>query len=223
MQHTTHPQSGSDEQEATELRETLLKWEPTTPSDYLKGARWSLETVTHLTEYEDEKANRILTAMTFLSALVGVVYAVVIDKCPASLISKLSDSGHRISAWTVTTVYVLFALYFVIVALGAVLVILAIKPTFRIPKTWGGAPGSLLFYAKIAKASGKEWASAFTERPKIEVDRQYLKDSIYETYLISQKIRLITPSTKLVTLFNVQRIGHGVHESSSSPTWVWPV
>jgi DNA-binding response OmpR family regulator len=35
--------------------------------------------------------------------------------------------------------------------------------------------------------------------------------------------RLITPSTKLVTLFNGRRIGHGVRESSSSPTWVWPV
>ena len=33
----------------------------------------------------------------------------------------------------------------------------------------------------------------------------------------------ITPSTKLVTLFNGLRIGRGVRESSSSPIWAWPV
>jgi hypothetical protein len=34
---------------------------------------------------------------------------------------------------------------------------------------------------------------------------------------------LITPSTKLMTLFRWQHIGRGVHENSSLPTWVWPV
>jgi hypothetical protein len=67
----SNPKEGSDEHQ---LREALSKWTPEKPGEYLERARWSLETVTHLTEYEDEKANRILTAMTFLSALVGVVY-----------------------------------------------------------------------------------------------------------------------------------------------------
>ena len=31
----------------------------------------------------------------------------------------------------------------------------------------------------------------------------------------------ITPSTKLVTLFNWRHIGRGVRKNSSSPTWVW--
>jgi hypothetical protein len=33
---------------------------------------------------------------------------------------------------------------------------------------------------------------------------------------------VITPSTKLVTLFNWRHIGHGVHKNSSSPPWAWP-
>jgi hypothetical protein len=184
------PKLASDEQQAADLQEDLSKWVPATPREYLEGARWSLETVTHLTEYEDEKANRILTAMTFLSALVGVIFAVVIEKCPASQISQLTERGYRLSAVAVTGVYVLFLLYFLILAIGAVLVMLAIKPSFRVPKTWGGAPGSLLFYAMIVKASGKEWATAYTGRSGVEVDRQYLKDAIFETYLIAQKIRI---------------------------------
>ena len=34
---------------------------------------------------------------------------------------------------------------------------------------------------------------------------------------------IITPSTKLVTLFNWRRIGRGVRKSSSSPPWALPV
>jgi hypothetical protein len=34
---------------------------------------------------------------------------------------------------------------------------------------------------------------------------------------------VITPSTKLVTLFNWRRIGRGVRKSSSSPPWASPV
>jgi len=34
---------------------------------------------------------------------------------------------------------------------------------------------------------------------------------------------VITPGTKLVTLFNWRRIGRGVRKSSSSPPWVLPV
>jgi hypothetical protein len=33
---------------------------------------------------------------------------------------------------------------------------------------------------------------------------------------------LITPSTKLMTLFNWRRIGRGVRKNSSSPPWVSP-
>jgi hypothetical protein len=33
----------------------------------------------------------------------------------------------------------------------------------------------------------------------------------------------ITPSTKLMTLFNWRRIGRGVRKNSSSPPWVLPV
>jgi signal-transduction protein with cAMP-binding, CBS, and nucleotidyltransferase domain len=33
---------------------------------------------------------------------------------------------------------------------------------------------------------------------------------------------VITPSTKLVTLFNWRHIGRGVHKNSSSPPWASP-
>lgn len=190
MDTASAPGPVSDEQEAKELLEALSKWQPTTPSEYLNGARWSLDTVTRLTEYEDEKANRILTAMAFLSALVGVVFAAVVQKCPASYVSQLLARGYCFSAFALSIVYVLFPLYFMILAIGATLTVLAVKPTFRIPKNWSGVPGSMLFYEKIVSARGKDWANAFSERSSVELDRQYLKNAIFETYLIAQKIRI---------------------------------
>src|SRR5260370_14289539 len=190
MSATRNENRNSDEHQAREVLEVLSKWQPATPGEYLPGARWSLETVTHLTEYEDEKANRILTAMAFLSALVGVVFAAVVQKCPASYVSQLGARGYCFSALALFAVYVLFPLYFLILAVGATMTVLAVRPSFRIPKTWDGAPASLLFYAKIVGATGKEWASAFAQRSSVEVDRQYLKDAVFESYLIAQKIRI---------------------------------
>jgi hypothetical protein len=190
MTDTPDQNPSSDEQQAKDVLEVLSKWQPTTPNEYLPGAQWSLATVTHLTEYEDEKANRILTAMAFLSALVGVVFAAVVQKCPMSFVSQLGARGYRFSALALFAVYVLFPVYFLILAVGATLTIFAVRPRFRIPKTWSGTPGSLLFFAKIVSASGKEWASAFAQRSGVEVDQQYLKDAIFETYLIAQKIRI---------------------------------
>jgi Family of unknown function (DUF5706) len=190
MTETADQNPSSDEQQAQDVLEALSKWQPTTPNEYLPGAQWSLKTVTHLTEYEDEKANRILTAMAFLSALVGVVFAAVVQKCPMSYVSLLGARGYCFSSLALFAVYVLFPLYFLILAVGATLTVFAVRPRFRIPKTWAGTPGSLLFYAKIVSASGKEWANAFAQRSGVEVDRQYLKDAIFETYLIAQKIRI---------------------------------
>ncbi len=36
------------------------------------------------------------------------------------------------------------------------------------------------------------------------------------------RLAIITPSTKLMTLFNWRHIGHGVRKNSSSPPWAWP-
>ena len=50
----------------------LESWKPAAGDldHLLASSSRSLEEVTHLTEYQDDKANRILTAMAFLSAFV---------------------------------------------------------------------------------------------------------------------------------------------------------
>ena len=192
-------QAKKNDQQTADMRQVLGAWNPTSPEDYLEGVRWSLETVTHLTEYQDEKANKILTAMAFLSALVGVVFAAVIDKCPYSLVSHLRASGYQCSAIGLIVIYGLFVLYFVLLGIGAALVVWAVKPRFNIPSTWHADknPASLLFYEKIAEVSGKQWASAFAQHSANEVQQEYLKNAIYETYLIAGKIatklRLLQP------------------------------
>jgi hypothetical protein len=42
------------------------------------------------------------------------------------------------------------------------------------------------------------------------------------TRLVTAVVAVITPGTKLVTLFNWRHIGHGVHKNSSSPPWASP-
>src|SRR5208282_301126 len=75
------PSPKTDEKQfAKEIAAALVDWQPTEKSAAL--ARWSLETLTHLTEYEDEKANRIFTAVAFLSALVGALFAVSVTTFP---------------------------------------------------------------------------------------------------------------------------------------------
>ena len=54
----------------------LESWSPAAGDlDHLSvSTSRSLEAVTHLTEYQDDKANRILTAMAFLSAFGSVSF-----------------------------------------------------------------------------------------------------------------------------------------------------
>lgn len=193
------------DEEVVELGRELSTWNPADVKSVLPLARWSLETVTHLTEYEDEKANRILTAIAFLSALVGVVFAAIVQRYPFSAISKLGGSGEQFAPRLLLTVYCLFGVYFVLLALGTALTLWAVRPRFRIPAIWKSpkpTPASMLFFEEILKVSGRNWASAFTTTSPEKLELEYTKNSILETYLIAQKIpKKLQPLTKAGWLF----------------------
>jgi hypothetical protein len=104
--------------------EHLKNWTPT--SDDVEAlsplAKESLDRVIALTEYEDGKAGRIITAIALLSAAAGAVYAGMLREvvsASAPLDRIVFNCG--------------FFLYAVVDVIGVFLVLSAIYPWFNIP------------------------------------------------------------------------------------------
>lgn len=164
---------------------------------FLDLSKRSLDEVTRLTGYEDEKANRILTAMAFLSALDGVLFASFVDKYHALLWS---------SSWLVSLVYGFFFLYILLLSLGAICVVYAVQPRFNVPSDWGkgsGPLGSFLFFKQIIQVTPKTWTQAFSGQTGADLKNEYVKNAIFETYLIAEKVRdkleYLEPGVNLLT------------------------
>src|SRR5947209_5368287 len=107
-----------DDQQVADIAAQLVALGSTAIDEILPLAKWSLESVTHLTEYEDEKANRILTAIAFLSALVGVVFAAIVQRYPFSSVADAKSLSLHPHALLVI-LYCLFGIYFLLLTIGA--------------------------------------------------------------------------------------------------------
>lgn len=121
------------------------------PSDALdrvhEGAKASLAEVKALTEYEDAKASRLLTIAAFLSAVVGAVFTRFATEYPWPGFG-IFEIDHL--SVLVTTTYIAFFAYVLLVTVSVLIILSAVKPRFNIPKTWAGSnadrPPSTLFY-----------------------------------------------------------------------------
>jgi hypothetical protein len=180
---------------AKEIFDVLKNWVKPSDLDKFKDLTGkSLDTVTHLTEYEDEKANRILTAMAFISAFAGVLFAAVVGRYSTSYLQQLWKASH----WRfilLTSGYALFCLYALAVSVGVFWSLYGMKVRFNVPKGWkaaGSRPNSFLFFEKIIEVSPADWARAFTGTTTATTAEdlvfEYVKNNILETYLIAQKI-----------------------------------
>ena len=148
---------------AIQMALSLKDWSiaPGDLSEMYAATQRSLDTVTHLTEYEDDKANRILTAMAFLSAFAAVIFAVVPSRYPLSFPFMLFRTGSRWEACLLIASYVGFVFYAVALIIGVAFVLRGMSPRFNIPDGWrpdgnsadGKKPVSRLFFAKIAEVS----------------------------------------------------------------------
>src|SRR5262249_47944123 len=145
--------------------DVLKSWTPSDDqelSTLLELSKRSLDEVTRLTEYEDGKANRILAAMAFLSALAGVLFARFVEKYHVLFLN-----GPWTNSLPLMGVYILFFLYILCLVRGVILVIYAVKPRFNVPADWvkgTGKPGSFLFFQQIINVKPAEWAKAFSNR-----------------------------------------------------------
>jgi hypothetical protein len=171
-----------------------------------EGAAASLAEVKALTEYEDGKASRLLTIVAFLSAVAGVVFTKFATEYPWPDLAMF-ETDH-LSA-LVTTTYIAFFAYVLLVTISVLIIFSAVKPRFNIPKTWAGAtadkPSSTLFYKGILDVTAPTWGDTFinlgTDKGA-DLKAYYTKCYITESYLVAEKVadklRLLSPGVGLL-------------------------
>lgn len=172
--------------------------------DALKLARESLNEVTKHTDYQDGKATRLLTILTFMSAFSGLLFNRLADGYPLSAVDWNGAKQIIISGLIIAS-YGLFAAFALLATFGALVTFHAIRSRFRYPtKTRAEEPGSLVFWMPISWTEPKNWAHAFIDTdckitPDIKV--KYLRNYIVETYLVAvkvaDKVRVLEPAQRL--------------------------
>jgi len=171
--------------------------------DALKLARESLNEVTKHTDYQDGKATRLLTIVTFMSAFSSLLFNRLADGYPLSMVEteRIGRSALIVAS------YGLFAAFALLATFGALVTFHAIRSRFRYPtRTRAEAPGSLVFWMPISWTEPKNWGQAYIDPDadcKIapDIKLKYLRNYIVETYLVgvkvADKVRMLEPAQRL--------------------------
>ncbi|MGW9946523.1 hypothetical protein J2W92_001860 [Rhizobium leguminosarum] len=175
--------------------------------DALKVARESLDEVTAQTDYQDGKATRLLTILTFMSAFSGLAFNRLADGYPLSIISW-ADIWSSFNSGLVVVSYLLFAGFALLATSGALVTFHAIRARFRYPRAAAKdrPPASMLFWMGISRTQPNRWAKAFIDpadpkkvAPELRIE--YLRNYIVETYLIAakvaDKVRFLEPAQRI--------------------------
>ncbi len=187
------------------------------PSDYMKTAlehgRESLDEVKSLTEYQDQKATRLLVVTSFLSALSGVLFARFAQEYPV----PDSLTNWNLQTLLVAASYFTFFLFVLSAVSGALVIFHATRTRFKFPQPDPTeperelkAPKSHLFFPAIIAVRPSAWAESFvgqrgtsndtTHQPNLSVN--YLRNYIGESYLVAakaaDKIRYLEPAQDIL-------------------------
>jgi hypothetical protein len=180
------------------------------PSDNdLTRARESLDEVKALTEYEDQKATRILTIVTIFGALAGLIFSRLAELYP---LHPIIDQ-HGLLSFRFLLVFVTYTLFlfFVLFTIAGALVIFHATSirfkTFTVPGTAGAGlnpPRSFLFFSEIIQVTPQSWAHSFfseaarsfltkgaaegTREIRKDLALEYFRNYILESYLVAAKL-----------------------------------
>lgn len=158
-------------------------------------AKASFEEAKKQTEYQDDKASRLLTVTSFVGALSGVMLASFLDRYPLDKVPPLT-SGHGLALAAGYFVFLLFTLF---ALFGGVVTFHATRTRFKYSKkpqaTDPDKPAkSMLFYQEIIAVSPQGWANSFVTvdqagTPALRDDLQeaYFRNYVMEAYLIAAK------------------------------------
>jgi hypothetical protein len=176
----------------------------------LKLARESLDEVTAQTDYQDGKATRLLTIVTFMSAFSGLAFNRLADGYPVSTITW-TEHWPSMNSVLVLLSYALFAAFALLATAGALVTFHAIRTRFRYPREAAKykKPSSMLFWMGISRTQPERWGKAFinpNDPKEISADlkAEYIKNYIAETYLIAakvaDKVRFLEPAQRIQSL-----------------------
>ncbi|MGE4306951.1 MAG: hypothetical protein AB7E24_23310 [Novosphingobium sp.] len=158
-------------------------------------AKSSLEEAKKQTEYQDDKASRLLTVTSFVGALSGVLLASFLDRYPLDKVPPLtSEQGLTLAAG-----YFAFLLFTLFALFGGVVTFHATRTRFKYSKkpqaTDPDKPAkSMLFYQEIIAVSPQGWADSFvtvdqagTPALRDGLQEAYFRNYVMEAYLIAAK------------------------------------
>jgi predicted component of type VI protein secretion system len=185
------------------MERASARWPTLDDNDALKGAidlaKDSLAEVKGQTEYQDEKATRLLTVTTFLSALSGVLFSRFEDAYPVDTITRQPLVGALFLGCS----YGAFAAFVIASLSGALVSFHATRTRFKYPpyqttEDQENDPESLLFYGGLIRSRPSAWIKGWVtaradgdpgDRPALRDDLQqrYLRHLVSETYLVAAK------------------------------------
>ena len=181
----------------------------------ISQASVTLKEVKDLTEYQDQKSSRLLTIITFLSALGGALFTRFASQYPFG--DYIYWRG--LSGWALVIIlcYLAFSAFVLLAICGAIVIFHATRTRFKwpsIPEAGnGGTPSrakSRLFYEGILSVAPSTWAREFinqnceqrTLMTEKAIKFKYAKDYITEGYLVAAKVadklRYMTPGQDLL-------------------------
>jgi hypothetical protein len=188
-------------------------------------ARQSLNEVKAQTEYQDQKAGRLLTITTILSALAGLLFLRFNDAFP--VVATWHSNGA--AKWLIFIAYVPFVAFVLAVLFGALVTFHATRTRFKYDEDEVAQPApakprpaekvdavddeprSRLFYTGMLRARPRAWAQSFVEsletgeRESLIVNSKlpqlYFRDLIGEAYLVAAKT-----ADKIRYLIEAQRL-----------------
>lgn len=218
---------------------------PEAMQPYLDRGRESLDEVKSLTEYQDQKATRLLTIIAFLSALSGALFTKFVDLYPLNAIGALLPFHIRTILIVVT--YAMFALFILSAISGALVIFHATRTKFKYPSALpedqhSGCSEirSYLFYSDIVSMSPTAWAKTFVHSngfvraggqeeafcAEPELPAHYFRNYILETYLVAckvaDKLRYLQPAQSILS-FSIRVLFVWVIFMTSTWVFVAPI
>lgn len=194
---------------------TSLSFDEGTLQDNLKQARESLDEVKALTEYEDQKATRVLTIVTIFVALAGLIFTRLADLYPFRAI--IGEYGLlSLQAGLVIANYFLFLGFILFAISGALVIFHATRIRFKYPMLGPGdrspSTKSFLFYKEIIQVTPENWARSFlsngpngkSSEIRKDLAVRYFRNHIIESYLIAAKVadklRYLMPAQDILSV-----------------------
>ena len=185
---------------STSDEETKVNW-----ADKANLARESFKEVLASDEHEDSKAQRILTAMAFLTAAASLIFA---EFSRAGIAPSLKFPIFSSYAY----IPVCFFAFVAAIIIGTLFFLTALGPAFNIPRPWqakgaGRYPESLLFSQLILQGTREQWNKHWEESSYEQLQTKLVKNYVNEAYLLAEKVKFKVSNMRIGKFFYKLSLG----------------